>query len=373
MIHKANGFDPSVETNSPFDFHTQLRLKETEVDLPEKPLTPERTELIIDLISADFEAVASDLKTFDLAKGHATRLVRELVSKGAQTEADILRLGAIEFHGVARSAIGPVWASYVNEALLTAQDGETFLFAARDSTPMFWAARGLINNDNHPYQLTGARFVHADWNRWFMGQEDETEDGQKPLRMDNPTLMEFYKQLGFGNGKTVKIIEPGAWGSAANAIKQTMADQPFELWFMFSHMPDRIYGFLNSHLPNMETSLFEIINDSAEAMPKHYVRPTELTTTPDGKVVADLSGKVLKSPFMKLWSWSVNQGAFDAGKDFAAREDHDISQDVARLQRLSFLSSQGIWTGILPRNTLTWTEGEKWRANWQWGKIPPLK
>lgn len=373
LIHRFNGFNSSVDVSSPLNFAAKLTNKQTEIILPHRELTAERIELIKDLISADFEAVASDLKTFDLAKGHSARLISHLISQGAISEQDLLVGGANEFYHVSRNLLGPLWTAYVHEALLSGQGGESYLFAARDATPMYWAARGLLSNPKHPYKLIDSKLVHADWNRWFMGQEDETDDGQKPMGWSEPKLLQFYRQLGFGNGKLVKIVEPGAWGSAANALKTAMPSQEFELWFMFSHMPDRIYGYLNSHVPNVNPRYFEMINDTAEATPKAYVRPTELTYNGDGTVVADLTGKVLKSPFMRLWSWAVNQGAFDAGKDFSTNPQLNVPEHVAKIIDLSNQSAQGKWTGVLPRNTLTWTEGEAWVAKWPWGKIPPHK
>lgn len=373
LIHKFNGFNPAVDIYNPCDFETKLQAKQAEINIPHRELTPDRIELIRDLISADFEAVASDLKTFDLAKGHAVRLITHLVNQGAAIEQDILTEGAKEFYKVAKNVLAPLWVAYVHEVFSTGEGKESYLFAARDATPMFWAARGLLaSQPDHSYNLVDSQLVHADWNRWFMGQEDETEDGMKPLSMNHPMLARFYNQLGFGNGKLVKIVEPGAWGSAANALKQAFPDQPFELWFMFSHMPERIYGFLNTHASNIDPVHFEMISDTAEAIPKAYVRPTELITNGNGEVVADLSGKVLKSPFMRLWSWAANQGAFDAGKDFDHTTHIDVIQQVAAIIQLSSQSKQGIWTGVLPRNTLTWTEGDNWKNNWRWGKIPPL-
>ncbi|KKU02642.1 MAG: hypothetical protein UX99_C0007G0056 [Candidatus Amesbacteria bacterium GW2011_GWB1_47_26] len=371
LIHRFNGFNPTVDVSSPLNFEAKLATKQLEIVIPHRELTVERIELIKDLISADFESVASDLKTFDLAKGHANRLISYLTSQGAENEQDLLVGGAQEFYNVSRNVLGPLWTIYVNEALSSGQGGESYLFAARDATPMYWAARGLITSQNCPFKLVDSKLIHADWNRWFMGQEDETEDGQKPMNLSHPMLAQFYRQLGFGNGRPVIIIEPGAWGSAANALKTAMPDQKFELWFMFSHMPNRIYGYLNSHVPGIDPRHFEMINDTAEATPKPYVRPTELTYNGDGAVVADLTGKVLKSPFMRLWSWAVNQGAFDAGKDFSTNPQLDVPKHVAKIVELSSQSAQGKWTGVLPRNTLTWTEGEAWVAKWPWGKIPP--
>ena len=93
----------------------------------------------------------------------------------------------------------------------------------------------------------------------------------------------------------------------------------------------------------------------------------------ENSVVADLNGQIIDSPFMKVWSWAVNQGAYDAGVEFTQGKRTDIKSHVENIIKLSEMSKQGIWTGVLPRNTMTWTEGENWKKNWKWGKIPPLK
>jgi hypothetical protein len=76
---------------------------------------------------------------------------------------------------------------------------------------------------------------------------------------------------------------------------------------------------------------------------------------------------------MKVWSWAVNQGAYDAGIHYARGERSDVKQHIEKIIELSKLSQMGRWTGVLPNNTMTWTSGESWRKNWKWGRIPPLK
>jgi hypothetical protein len=149
-------------------------------------------------------------------------------------------------------------------------------------------------------------------------------------------------------------------------------NQNFELWFMFSHMPEYIYGYLNDKAPGVDDKIFELINDTAEGMPKAYTRPTELVHKGD-EVVANLHGKVVDSKYMQLWSLAVNVGAFDSGADFAGGNRPNIKDHVGFVSELSDLSKTGTWTGVLPTNSLTWTEGEAWKKNWPWGKIPPLK
>ncbi|MFH1863722.1 MAG: hypothetical protein ABIJ85_02300 [bacterium] len=336
------------------------------------PLVAEKVDGIKGELVEHFISVASDLGTFDLAKGHIDRLFNHLLADGATSEKDLLREGSVEFYKVSRFVLGPLWSLYVDEVFSNGDGNGVYLFAARDATPIYWAAEGILSSTyKHSYSVENSSFVHVDWNRWFMGQEDETDGGVKPLPFDHPLMKTFYGQMGFGNGQPVKIVEPGAWGSAANALRTIMPEQDFELWFMFSHMPQYIYGFLNSHAPDIDPKYFEMINDTAEAVPKAYRRPTTLTVDKN-KVVADLTGKIIESPYIKTWSWAVNQGAYDAGVDFAAGKRINVRDHVQQIIALSKLSQQGQWTGVLPRNTLTWTEGENWKNNWKWGKIPPL-
>jgi hypothetical protein len=334
-------------------------------------LTDENVKTIKNDLTGDFEAVATDLKTNNLAKNHVESLVTKLINDGAKTEYDLLVGGSREFYNVAENVLGPLWSAYVDEVLKSGKGDEIYLFAARDATPMYHAAEGLLSKPNG-YKLDGSGTVHVDWNRWFMGQEDETDSDKKSLPLTHPHMKAFYEQMGFGNGKLIKIVEPGAWGSAANALKTRMPEQPFELWFMFSHMPDKIYGFLNSHAKDVDPKVFEMINDSAEAVPKSYIRP-ETFVEQGGLIKPDISEKVVSSPYMQVWTKATLVGAYAAGIDYSLGKRVNIKEHVEYLQNLSNKAKQGEWTGILPDHSLTWTEGENWRKNWKWGKIPPLK
>jgi len=350
-----------------------LPLSKSEIqDLRYKPLTQEVLARIKSGLTCDFIAVASDLAKFSLAHGQVERLVSHLIENGAKTELELLEMGSKELYTIAKDVLGPLWAAYVHTVLTSGIGGETYLFAARDATPMAFVAEGILKVNSGQYCLEGSRIVHVDWNRWFMGQEDEMEGSTKPINLSDPNLKQFYTQMGFGNEKLVKIIEPGAWGSAANALKITMPEQPFELWFMFSHMPDRIYGFLNTWLPDIDPKYFEIINDTAEAVPKAYVRPTTLSNK-EGTIVADLTGKTLESPYIRAWSMAVNKGAMEAGIEFGKGKRVDVRNHVVDIIMRSDRAKYGDWTAVLPINTLTWTEGKKWKEDWKWGKIPPLK
>lgn len=337
------------------------------------PLNKDKMLVLKNEIVEHFISVASDLGTLGLAEGHIGRLFSHIEKHYGNSRKEILEGGAKEFYKVARHILGPIWTAYINEVFSRSDGNGVYLFAARDATPMYWAAEGMISSSfGHNYNIDNSNLVHVDWNRWFMGQEDETDDHRKPLPFDHPLMVKFYEQMGFGSHQTVKIVEPGAWGSAANALRTVMPEQKFELYFLYSHMPEYIYGFLNDKAAGVDEKIFEMINDTAEAVPKPYLRPESLVVH-DNIVVADLSGKIINSSFMKVWSWAVNQAAYDAGLDFAKGQRINVKDHVLAISEMSDYSRAGYWTGVLPNNTLTWTEGENWRNNWKWGKIPPLK
>lgn len=379
-IIEPNTFGDESDLSTRFDNNLMGIMKRPDLSVSSFPCTPERIEEVKIKLVDHFISVASDLGTVGstggevtLAQGHIDRLFQKLIQTGSTSEKDFIKGGALEFYKISKYILGPLWTGYVNKVFSNGDGNGVYLFAARDATPIYWAAKGMLSPSySQKYPIDNSKLIHVDWNRWFMGQEDETDDGRKPLPFDHPHMKSFYKQMGFANGQTVKIVEPGAWGSAANALRTVMPDQKFELWFMFSHMPEYIYGFLNDNAPGMSDKYFEMINDTAEAVPKPYVRPETLAEH-ENTIVADLRGKIINSPYMKIWSWAVNQGAYDAGIHYAKGEKTDIKQHIEKIIELSKLSQKGNWTGVLPNNTMTWTEGENWRKNWKWGKIPPHK
>lgn len=236
-----------------------------------------------------FEAFASDLRTKNLSQRYLEPLINKTIVDGCFSPEMAIQVGAKAFYSVAKDLLGPLHVAYVDTILKTAHPGDTLLFAARDSTPFYWIAKTLLESTPQDYE-EGFSLVHADWNRWFMGQEDATDPEKQPLPWGHPLLEKFYVQMGFGTDRLVKIVEPGAWGSAAKAVKQNMPNQNFELWFLFSHMPDRIFGFLNHKAPNCPEKVYEVINDTGEAQPKFYIRPEELIEK-DGLVIPDVTGK----------------------------------------------------------------------------------
>lgn len=380
LIHKIpesiiepNVFGDQSDLDERFEMSLRAVTNRPEMQVGSFPMTKEKVQDLEKEIVSYFVSVASDLGTLGLAEGHIGRLFSHIEQHYGNSKKDFLEGGAKEFYKVSRHILGPLWAAYIDRIFSQSDGNGVYLFAARDATPMYWVSEGMISAGyKHNYDIENSNLVHVDWNRWFMGQEDETDDHRKPLPFDHPLMKKFYGQMGFGTESVVKIVEPGAWGSAANALKTVMPEQKFELYFLFSHMPEYIYGFLNEQAPDVNEKIFEMINDTAEAVPKPYLRPESLVEH-DGVVVADLAGKIIESPFMKVWSYAVNQAAYDAGLDFARGERINVRDHVLAIAEMSDYSREGHWTGVLPHNTLTWTEGENWRRNWKWGKISPLK
>lgn len=204
-----------------------------------------------------------------------------------------------------------------------------------------------------------------------MGQEDATDPDKQPLVWGHPLLEKFYTQMGFGTDKLIKVIESGAWGSAAKAVRQHMPTQNFELWFLFSHIPDRIFGFLNHKAPGLPEKVYEVINDTGEAQPKSYIRPEKLKQSND-LVVPDLSCKWIPNPAVQAWAQASRKGSIAAVFEYGGKQI-DVSGHIDYLDYLSKRAYyEGIWTGMLPENTETWPGGEAWKANWSLGKIPPF-
>jgi hypothetical protein len=91
-------------------------------------------------------------------------------------------------------------------------------------------------------------------------------------------------------------------------------------------------------------------------------------------VVPSLEGKIINSPFLYKWTHAALQGVNDAAKEFAKNEeDINPNTEIKRLLRLSEQAKTGEFTGMLPEHTETWSDGSKWKEDWRWGKIPPLK
>ena len=125
-------------------------------------LSPDEIDQLNQTLTKQFELAVPDLSSFDLAQGHVSRLIYHALQKGARTQEDILISGAEEFYTIGKVVLGPLWANYVDTALSSGKGEETFVFAARDATTLYWTAIGLTTGQ-HYLNLKGSRLVHIDW------------------------------------------------------------------------------------------------------------------------------------------------------------------------------------------------------------------
>jgi hypothetical protein len=64
---------------------------------------------------------------------------------------------------------------------------------------------------------------------------------------------------------------------------------------------------------------------------------------------------------MKVWSWAVNQGAYDAGIDFARGQRIDVKEHVEKIIAFGAFSTRGMDR----RSSEKHSYGQKkWKKNW---------
>lgn len=327
--------------------------------------------------ATDMEEVAPDLRSNELAQHYADSLFHTLVNNGARTLEQLVMAGSQEFHHVGKYVLGPLAVSFVDAALKDSH-GKA-IFPARDATPFFYIAKALKTLDPTTYHLQIDDIQNPVFNRKLWGIEDEQDPENHVLSITNPLVQRLLSQMGFfASNQPKSFIEVGCWGSMVDQLNQAMQEgnipiEEYSVYFLYTHLPNSIYGFMNIYGNNVPESALETIADTWEAFPKFFRRPTKLVE--DGGVVkASLEGKLVESPFLQTWTLSALQGVVDAAIDFVVKKQIINPQDeILRLWELSNRAKSGEFTGILPGHTETWTEGEAWRENWKWGKIPPLK
>ncbi|MBI2033038.1 MAG: hypothetical protein HYT10_01075 [Candidatus Levybacteria bacterium] len=322
----------------------------------------------------DLEAVAPDLRSNNLSQQYTTTLFEKLVHAGAETQDDIKTAGTIEYYRIGRDVLGPLAVSFVDNVLK--QSEGNILFPARDATPLFYIAHTLIAQAPDRYPTSAHRLQNPVFNRKLWGVDDEQDPEQEVLKVTDPTVLKLLKQMGFGRDEPVTFIEIGCWGTMIDQLKQAMEraempEQSFSVHFLFTHLPEYISGYINKYGTDIPKATLETIADTWEAVPKPFKRPAKLVEI-DGIIKASSAGSIVNSPFLKPWSHAVHEGVMDAAKDFLLQGKGVVVKDeILRLLKLSNQAKQGIFTGILPWHTETWSEGDIWKKNWKWGKIPP--
>jgi len=221
--------------------------------------------------------------------------------------------------------------------------------------------------------------VNPDFNRTLWGVEDEEED-QDPegevMSISHPLVQKLLSQMGFFSDQPKTFIEVGCWGSMVDELNKAMAKgdiptEEYSVYFLYTHLPNNIYGFTNIAGENIPEDVLETVADTWEAFPKFYKKVKKLVEE-DGMVKG--LHEVVDSPFLKPWTEAALRGVEDAASDFICQGQVINPQDeLLKLWRLSIQAQSGQFTGVLPTHTKTWSKGEEWKANWKWGKVPPLK
>lgn len=326
--------------------------------------------------ATDMEEVAPDLKSNGLANCYADSLFHKLVNNGASTLEELTKAGSQEFHYVGKHVLGPLAVSFVDKALKGSQ-GKA-IFPARDATPFFYIAKTLKTLDPFTYPLQLEDIQNPVFNRKLWGIEDEQDPENHVLSVIDPLVQKLLSQMGFLSDQQKSFIEVGCWGSMVDQLNQAMQQgnmptEEYSVYFLYTHLPSNIYGFINIYGDDVPESVLETIADTWEAFPKFFKRPTKLVEDA-GIVKASLEGKLVESPFLSTWTLAALQGVVDAATDFVIQKQTINPRDeILRFWELSNRAQLGEFTGVLPGHTETWSEGEVWKASWKWGKILPLK
>lgn len=334
-------------------------------------LSPEQIQALKNQYVDHLGQVAPDLKSYNLAGRYAEGLFKKLEETKPASLGDIVNEGSIEFYKVGRYVLGQLAVGFVDKVLKEAHG--TVIFPARDATPFFYIAKTLKLLKPQDYPVEVSDILNPVFNRKLWGVEDEQDPENEVLPISHPLVQKLLSQLGFGSSTPKSFVEVGCWGSMIDQLKRQMPDEKYSVYFLFTHLPDSIHGYTNIYGQDLPEAVLETVADTWEAFPKFFKRPTKLIEQ-NGIVKASLDEKVLDSPLLPAWTTAALQGVVDAAKDFIARGNTvNPHAEILKLWQLSLKSQQGEFTGVLPGHTETWTEGEEWKANWQWGKIHPLK
>jgi len=154
------------------------------------------------------------------------------------------------------------------------------------------------------------------------------------------------------------FVDSGCWGTIVQALHHSRIGLRFQPLFFFSHNP-HISGFLNEL--GFSEKEGEILNDSLECcFPNIVARPSEFIKKSDGQVV----------PYLKpLDGVSIILGnAVFKGLRNRKKSDEPIlsaKESIARLLEASCLArTTGLFTGILPDSSPTWSSGKEFLAGW---------
>ena len=169
----------------------------------------------------------------------------------------------------------------------------------------------------------------------------------------HPLLGEYLEQHGLDQPFT--FVDSGCWGTIVRDL-HLQSGLVFQPLFFFSHNR-AIPGFLNDL--GVDEKNGEILNDSMECcFPNFTVRPASLIRGSKGLILPELfESDVLSVKLGRTALSGVSDGT-------ARRQLIDPVEAVERLLELSAIARGGIFTGILPHSSPTWSRGDQFLRDW---------
>jgi len=268
----------------------------------------------------------------EIGKDLAEMFVRSLFN---QSKGDIRRAMAIYFQiGIAWSALIVHWRNWI----LKKSSVKPPVLVMRDAKPL--AALPISNS-----------WPRVWLNRRVCGIKDEMS-GNGDTKV-HPFLERYLKQHSLDTPFT--FVDSGCWGTIVRELHECLGMR-FQPLFLFSHNPS-IPGFLNEL--GIDAGHGEILNDSFECcFPNVVNRPSSL-------VEANGSGIIPKLEKTDFFSILLGKSVLSGVRMGAKIGDLTSPTKAAQhLLRLSDRAKSGEFTGILPQNAPTWSEGKNFLAQW---------
>lgn len=314
------------------------------------------------LLSQFTETISKELSE-DLAISYVNSLEAKLGGLNQSPES-FIENGKALHHYIGETVYGLLISAYVQWLENACHDlnyaGNVY-FALRDAAPFYNAAK--IKWDGSDLNPVGIYL-----NRPILGIDDEISGDKGHIQN---TVWSYLNNNGIHEDGSIILADTGAWGTVVKAIKEHILPQtklfPF---FWYSHNPN-IAGYINTLLKigDLPEDSGEIINDSMECVfPQLWKRPGKLVDLPEGPEV-----QLEKSDFLSFtWGNAALEGVKAAAIYYGS--GISLSQQLNQIHKLVSLSGEakktGLWTGVLPDHTPTWSKGGEFLGNWPRGLLP---
>jgi len=267
--------------------------------------------------------------------------------------------GANIFQSLARNTYGPLLCYFTDWMLKgyskSGKNGKV-LFLARDSIPLFNIAKILIKNRDYQ-PLTSSNLGLIYYTRSLAGEADEIAGINQ--RNVNGKVSKYLMQEGLN--QDALLVDMGMYGSLYCKGSGLFWDRKINpaLVFFYSKNPN-ILGFLNlvfgdykGNMTQRQKDLSNILVDGTECVnPQKYWSPGELIES-DSKMIPELIE--IKDQLVQRWHQASIKGYQEAAEKYIHNRSIDLHGELEKLQKLSDLAKQGIWTGVLPHITPEWS------------------